>query len=250
MTKQEFIDKLLECSEILRRLAEHLESWDCTSEDIELCADVADDMTTDNNADSAVIADNAVNEADAEITEMVAETAPHSAHPQAGPTNPFARLFSGLNQNTPNIPAAANPFNLLNMLAGGKGSGLSGLSGMSGMNLPSTLAELHDNPQIMSMLNQVASNPQSLNMISGLTGQSPEALQAALNALQPAASAAPTTPPAPPVVNAPAAPPMAQVMPMSGAPQMVAAENMSATAHLNSLLAQWHWSPYARVWAR
>lgn len=168
---------------------------------------------------------------------------------QASAANPFARLFAGLNLGG-GVPSGANPFNLMNMLAGGKGGlpGLGGLAGMGGGNLPSTLAELHDNPQLMNMLSQVANNPQSLNVMSGLTGQSPEALQAALNSLQPAA--APIAPTAPAnATPAAVAQPMLTLNPAAiAAPQMMT--NPSATAHLDSLLAEWHWAPYARVWGR
>lgn len=270
MTKQEFINKLLDCSEMLRRLAEHLESLDWETSDTENCDSAVDIAETSAETDIEAVAEIEI-AAEAVETENAVEaatpvSAPENTAPadgssvQASRDNPFARLFSGLNQNAPNIPAAANPFNLLNMLAGGKGGGLGnlgglgslgGLGGLGGMNLPTTLAELHDNPQIMNILNQVAANPQSLNMLSNLTGQSPETLQAALGALQPAAATPAAPPPTAPVAAAPPVTQMPQPMPIaSAAPQMATMENMSATAHLDSLLAEWHWSPYARVWTR
>ena len=120
----------------------------------------------------------------------------------------------------------------------------SGMPSIPGGNLPSTLAELHDNPQLMNILNQVAANPQSLSMIASLTGQDPQHLQAMLQSLNPAAAvpAAETITPAaeaaaPVITAAPTPAPMPAPMPVP-----------SATAHLDNLLAEWHWQPYARVW--
>lgn len=282
MSKQELamlIEKLKDCSAALERLAEHLQGAaqegaaenDSATVDIALEVEVnaplksgdtaenIDDVmanavknTVENVIDNVV--DNVI-EVTAEEVEDVPEKAAQSPNEapqtaqstrpggnvQASANNPFARLFAGLNVNNGGVPNGANPFNLLNMLAGGKG-GLPGLGGLPGItnNLPTTLTELHDNPQLMNMLNQVANNPQSLNMMSGLTGQSPEALQAALNSLQPGATpaAAPMATATVPTAPAPTLPPIA------------AAPAVTPTAHLDSLLAEWHWGPYARVWTR
>lgn len=243
MNKQELIERLLDCSRSLQQLAEHLQAAELTEAPLD-SAEAADEPADKIAAEAA---DEAVIEVTAEAAadEPTDEAAANADTVKASAANPFARLFAGLGQNSGSIPANANPFNLLNMLAGGKSplmGGIPGLSGLSGgMNLPGTLAELHDNPQIMSMLNQVAANPQSLNLISSLTGQSPEALQAALQSLQPNGAAAPAMPvEATPVAAAPAAAISAAVP--AAAP--------SATAHLDNLLAEWHWQPYARVWER
>lgn len=278
MSKQELamlIEKLRDCSAALERLAEHLQGAaenDSATVDIALevevnaplkVSDTAENINdiVDNVIDNAVenVVDNVI-EVTAEEVEVAPEKAAQSQNKapqaaqstrpggnvQASASNPFARLFAGLNVNNGGVPNGANPFNLLNMLAGGKGGlpGLGNLAGMPGLtnNLPTTLTELHDNPQLMNMLSQVANNPQSLNMMSGLTGQSPEALQAALNSLQAGA-----TPAATPIATAtiPTAP-APTLPPIAAAP----AVTPTATAHLDSLLAEWHWGPYARVWTR
>jgi hypothetical protein len=155
------------------------------------------------------------------------------------------------------------------------------LAGIGSKPLPTTLAELHDNPQLLGMLNNVAENPQMLNMLATLTGQDANTLQSALRSLQPtdtstaaaaeATEAAETAAPNPtqaqtasaaadilrtsPGINAgnllsslmqssqTAAPGM-QTPPM----QNMANVPQTPTAHLDSLLAEWHWQPYARAW--
>ena len=188
------------------------------------------------------------------------------------------------NRNTP----APNPLNLLNMLGGNplgslgslmNPAGLAGLGSKSGLNLPTTLTELHDNPQILNMVNQIAANPQSLSMLSQLTGQNPQQLQTMLQALNPAPAAAATETvnnavaetAAPSSLNdisglisglgnllggnfnqqQPAANPVTTVnnLPTNAASAAMQAMPITpATAHLDNLLAQWHWQPYARVW--
>lgn len=279
MSKQELamlIEKLRDCSAALERLAEHLQGAaqeeaaenDSATVDIALEVEVNAPLKVNDTADNIDnVVENAVENVINDVIEVAAEEmedapaktaqsqneAPQAAQStrpggnvQASANNPFARLFAGLNVNNNGVPNGANPFNLLNMLAGGKGGlpGLGGLPGMPGLtnNLPTTLTELHDNPQLMNMLSQVANNPQSLNMISGITGQSPEALQAALNSLQAGATPA-ATPMATPTIAttpAPTLPPIATTQ----------AVTPTATAHLDSLLAEWHWGPYARVWTR
>lgn len=256
MNKQdltELVERLRDCSRAIEQLISHLEAADDFSEatvDIALDVEVsstADDLTA-NVTEMADAADKIIELQAEEVNEEVntevsdkAKSATESkpaagANVQASAANPFARLFAGLNVSG-GVPLGANPFNLLNQLAGGK-AGLPSLN--LGANLPGTLAELHDNPQIMGMISQVAGNPQSLNVLSGLTGQSPEALQSALASLQQTPGAAPTPQAAP-------APPAPTLAPLPAAP--VIAEP-TATAHLDSLLTQWHWAPYARVWTR
>ena len=134
--------------------------------------------------------------------------------------------------------------------------------------LPTTLAELHDNPQLLGMIKNVSNNPQMLNILAGLTGQDSQTLQQTLQSLQPnAAAAAANTASAaaadtvnaainPTVAEnaAPAAPmpninfnPMAAVAPTNPMPSMPTS-NLPDTPYLDSLLAEWHWQPYARAW--
>lgn len=231
MNKQELIDCLLDCSRRLAQLAEHLQNWQPPDEvaPTDIAADTIAKAVVEAAPDEAV---DTVNDAVIDVNTVDVEpAAPPAPTVKASAANPFARLFAGLNPGGTNLPAGSNPFNLLNMLGGG-------MPGFGSGNLPTTLAELHDNPQIMNILSQVAGNPQSLNMLSSLTGQSPAALQGALNSLQPTVEATPAaaTPAAPAPIPAAAAAPMPAVP--------------SATAHLDNLLAEWHWGPYARVWAR
>lgn len=269
MNKQDIISHLRDCGRLLEQLADHLEELDCDflqgkneitqrSESERVLSENTDENADENTVEEViadVISEDVIEET---VEETVEETAadtntveaaapkPTSAAPRADASNPFARLFAGLNLG--GIPNGANPFNLMNMLTGGLG----GLGGNLGnMNLPKTLAELHDNPQVMNIINQVAANPQSLNMLAQLSGQNPETLQAALSALQstgtpPISAATPITAP----VAAPVAPPVqAPLMQAQAiAPNIVQAT--PATAHLDSLLAEWHWGPYARVWSR
>lgn len=229
MNKQELIERLLDCSRALSRLAEDLQTAE------------AEDAAAGAPAFESAEAEEAPAEDCPKADAPPAETPP--AEVKASAANPFARLFAGLGQTGGSIPIGANPFNLLNMLASGKGIGLPGLNpGEGGLNLPETLTELHDNPQVLGMLNRVASNPQSLNLISSLTGQSPAALQSALQSLQPAPAE-----PAPALPAAAAMPAVAPAAAMPAAPQLPPAPGAT---HLDSLLAEWHWQPYARVWAR
>lgn len=259
MNKQdlmELLERLRECSRAIDQLISHLSATESLPEatvnialDVEMhsaAAEEADDSpdvtavamdeVTDVMNEAEKIIEVNVEKAGAKVENVPTNGKPTTAtNVQASAANPFARLFAGLNVQG-GVPLGANPFNLLNQLAGGKG----GLPGIG--NLPGTLAELHDNPQIMGMISQVAGNPQSLNVLSGLTGQSPEALQSALASLQ--GDVAPMAAPVPPT---PPAPPAATLAPLPAAPMMA---EPTATAHLDSLLTQWHWAPYARVWTR
>ncbi len=229
MNKQDLIERLLDCSQTLQTLAEHLQAAepaapagdaDASADDAAVAAD--DEPTPPVNAE--VLAD------DEPVSAETAEAAaPAKAEPPKN-VNPLAKLLSGFNPPNLNLPGGGNPMQLLNMFGGG-------LPGIPGGNLPGTLAELHDNPQLMSMINQVAANPQSLSMIASLTGQDPQHLQAMLQSLAPAA-AAPVVETAAPAAEA------APVIATAPTPMPVP----SATAHLDSLLAEWHWQPYARVW--
>lgn len=190
--------------------------------------------------------------------------------------NPFAKIVNNLLSKP--LPNAANMsgFNPLQMLTGGLGgmpnlnglAGLPGLSNLPGLNqqsLPTTLAELHDNPQLLGMLKNVSNNPQMLNMLAGLTGQDAQTLQQTLQSLQPNA-AAPTAAAAPINTNVnpmaenaatAAAPqtmpniPMGNINPLNTAtmpPIPNPTDSLPATPYLDSLLAEWHWQPYARAW--
>lgn len=209
MQKQELIDRLLDCSRTLQELVEHLRQTELSAPD---------------PADTAA-------PADAPAAEDKADDAPPAAKPPAAEpaknSNPLARLLAGYTPPKFDLPGGGNPLQLFNLF-GGRLPG-----GAGGGNLPSTLAELHDNPEILSMLDRVTADPQSLSALSALTGQDPQRLQAVLQSLTPATAAPEVTVPAaiPAEAPLPAAPPVSD-----------------ATAHLNSLLAEWHWQPYARVW--
>ena len=196
--------------------------------------------------------------------------------------NPFAKIVSNLlNKPLPNANSMPG-FNPLQMLTGGLAGmsnmpgipGLSGLTGLPGLNqqsLPTTLAELHDNPQLLGMIKNVSNNPQMLNMLAGLTGQDSQTLQQTLQSLQPnaaanaASAASAASAAAADTVNAainptvaesaaPAAPmpninfnPMAAAASTNSMPSMPTS-NLPETPYLDSLLAEWHWQPYARAW--
>ncbi len=214
MQKQELIDRLLDCSRTLQELAEHLRQT-------ELPAPAPADTTAPaDSADASPAAEDKADDAPPAAKPPAAEPAKNS--------NPLARLLAGYTPPKFELPGGGNPLQLFNLF-GGRLPG-----GAGGGNLPSTLAELHDNPEILSMLDRVAADPQSLSALSALTGQDPQRLQAVLQSLTPPATA--------PAVTVPAAIP-------AEAPLSAAAPPVSdATAHLNSLLAEWHWQPYARVW--
>lgn len=187
--------------------------------------------------------------------------------------NPFAKIINNLlNKPLPNANnlGALNP---LQMLTGGLPGGLSGLPGglsnLPGLNnqsLPATLAELHDNPQLLGMIKNVSNNPQMLNMLSVLTGQDAQTLQQTLQSLQPnpennimqASAQSAVQPNVQPTIQPSAqssAQPIAQtVVPPTefaslNIPNPIeAAGNLPATPYLDSLLAEWHWQPYARAW--
>lgn len=304
MTKQELISHLLSLSRSLKNLADMLQNLPD--------ADITDAWQPPTEISAEIIIDE-IKEPEINITKdeenLTADTQADQKHeqpneqpndkPQASsqpspqpPFNPLAQLFGGLKlPNMPNINTSApNPLNLLNMLGGNplgnlgglmNPAGLAGLGSKSGLNLPTTLTELHDNPQILNMVNQVAANPQSLSMLSQLTGQNPQQLQTMLQALNPAPTAAtetvnnavaetaapsslndisglisglgnllggnlnqqPAVNPPNPVNNLPT-----NAAVISNNTAMQAMPVTPATAHLDNLLAQWHWQPYARVW--
>lgn len=228
MNKQDLIDRLLDCSQTLQTLAEHLQAAELITLADENEATICNtEHSTDNDTATP---ENVSIETEAEKTAPAAKAEPPKN------TNPLAKLLSGFTPPNLNLPGG-NPMQLLNLFG-------SGMPSIPGGNLPSTLAELHDNPQLMNILNQVAANPQSLSMIASLTGQDPQHIQAMLQSLNPAAAVpatetiAPAAEAAAPVITAaPTSAPMPAPMPVP-----------SATAHLDNLLAEWHWQPYARVW--
>lgn len=231
MNKQDLIDRLLDCSQTLQTLAEHLQATEPAA--------AADETDTPVNDAEVSACDEPAPAEDVTVEAAAEKAAPAAKAEPPKNTNPLAKLLSGFTPPNLNLPGGGNPMQLLNMFGGG-------LPAIPGGNLPGTLAELHDNPQLMGMLNQVAANPQSLSMIASLTGQDPQHLQAMLQSLNPAAAApaaetiAPAAEAAAPVIAAATAPtpaPMPAPMPVP-----------SATAHLDNLLAEWHWQPYARVW--
>lgn len=222
MNKQDLIDRLLDCSQTLQTLAEHLQASEPPTPADETPAPAGDAAAPAGDVEAS--ADDEPSPAEA------AEAAPAAKAEPPKNVNPLAKLLAGFTPPNLNLPGGGNPMQLLNMFGGG-------LPGIPGGNLPGTLAELHDNPQLMGMINQVAANPQSLSMIASLTGQDPQHLQAMLQSLNRAA-AAPAVEAAAPAAEA------APVIAAAPAPMPVP----SATAHLDSLLAEWHWQPYARVW--
>ncbi len=231
MNKQDLIDRLLDCSQTLQTLAEHLQA-------AEPAAPADEGETLAGNVPASVC-DAEASLCDESVPAEEAETSAKAEPPKN--TNPLAKLLAGFtppNLNLPNLAGGGNPMQLLHMFGGG-------LPGTSGGNLPGTLAELHDNPQLMGMINQVAANPQSLSMIASLTGQDPQHLQAMLQSLNPTAAA-----PAAETVTAAAeaAPVIAAAAAPTPAPMPAPVPVPSATAHLDNLLAEWHWQPYARVW--
>ena len=172
MNKQDLIDRLLDCSQTLQTLAEHLQAAEpITLADENEGTICNTEHSTDNDTATP---ENVSIETEAEKTAPAAKAEPPKN------TNPLAKLLSGFTPPNLNLPGG-NPMQLLNLFG-------SGMPSIPGGNLPSTLAELHDNPQLMNILNQVAANPQSLSMIASLTGQDPQHLQAMLQSLNPAAA--------------------------------------------------------------
>lgn len=280
MTKQQLISHLLSLSRSLQNLADMLQNLPDT--------DFTDAWQPPTEISAEILLDEPEikePEIDQPKTEPKIDKTPDTPKPQPQPPfNPLAQLFGGL--KLPNMPQintpGANPLNLLNILnmSGTNPLGnLSNIGGKSGLNLPTTLTELHDNPQILNMVNQVAANPQTLSMLSQLTGQNPQQLQTLLQGLNPTSQAAAeaitetaaATPSAPNDISnllsvfgnlfggnlgqQPAVTPINnQPTPINNLPTNAAAAAMQAmpvtpaTAHLDNLLAQWHWQPYARVW--
>jgi hypothetical protein len=254
--------------------------------------------------DNIIISDNK------NVSETKTTSEPNQAQIFNSNNAPFAKLFAGLatNQNQ-NKQLSFNPLQMLNKLTniGNLGSGgqnganplgnlanlgglanLGNLAGLGSKPLPTTLAELHDNPQLLGMLNNVAENPQMLNMLATLTGQDAKTLQSALQSLQPAAAVSDNVTETAEITESAAAPSPTQAQTASAAadilrtnptvntgnlltslmqlsqPNMTNMSNMAnmanlqqapiqnmpqtPTAHLDSLLAEWHWQPYARAW--
>ena len=300
MTKQQLISHLQSLSRSLQNLADMLQNLP----DIDFDADLTDTLQPPTEISAEIIID----DTDNSKTNKTQDDTPTTTKPDAPkpssqmPFNPLGMLFGGLklpNMSNTNTPGA-NPLSLLNMFGGNAfGNPLGNLLGNAGgLNLPTTLTELHDNPQILNIINQVAANPQTLSMLSQLTGQNPQQLQTMLQGLNPAPAAAPTpavetvtaaatsetaaataaATPATPATPAPSAPTdisgllgslgsllggnLGQQPPAANSPvnipnnlpanaasaAMQAMPVTPATAHLDNLLAQWHWQPYARVW--
>lgn len=297
MNNQELISRLRDAGQALETLARHLDSL----EDIEITEDTGEDDKKENKK---------------------ADKNEDKPKPN---NNPFARLLDGAMSRP-----TANPFQLLSSLAGlggdrslipglaslsnigniGNLGGLGAISGISTQNLPTTLAELHDNPQLLAMLRGVANNPQMINMLSGITGQDSQTLLRALQSLQPQPAAQAHSEKSP-AAGQPAEIPLieaktediaeakaeaAQEAEAEAAPQTIAAfaadlaaknfnnntqsntqvlnqieqplptpaQTQAAAAdirmtnpansvnptdsYLDTLLAEWHWQPYARVW--
>lgn len=242
---------------------------------------------------------------DADSVEQAEDNARDRSEKPKAAANPFARIMEGV-MAKPGV----NPFQLLAGMSNLGGiSGMSSLSGLGGLNalsslgsqsLPTTLAELHDNPQLLAMLRGVSNNPQMLNMLSGLTGQDSQTLLRALQSLQPGAkpaekavsgaitdetplkaaneasaeavgeAAQPANGNLATIAAEAAAKNLAEAFSRPNAeaaaanPEPIAtpAQSMAAAAdirrtaanapagstYLDSLLAEWRWQPYARVW--
>jgi len=291
MNNQELITRLHETSQALEQLAQHLSEMnqnDNTSDDPATETESTESASTSAETQTETATEPADAD-DSETDELIIETtfepidsdpsdnnsnkeakkAPQTVSAQTANqnnNNPFAKIVNNL-LNKP-LPNASNMsgFNPLQMLAGGL-PGLSGLNGLPGLggfgglntqSLPTTLAELHDNPQLLGMLKNVSSNPQMLNMLSVLTGQDSQTLQKTLQGLQPGAAPAENITPnnAQPAQTAQASPNTAapQTAPTFSAAAMPNAisndlpANVSTTPYLDSLLNEWHWQPYARAW--
>lgn len=290
MNNQELISRLRDAGQALETLARHLDSL----EDIEITEDTGKKNKDENKNEDK---------------------------PKPN-VSPFARLLDGAMSRP-----TANPFQLLSSLAGlggdrslipglasfsniGNLGGLGAIPGISTQNLPTTLAELHDNPQLLAMLRGVANNPQMINMLSGITGQDSQTLLRALQSLQPQPAAQAHSEKAP-AADKPAEIPLIEAkaentaeakaedaqeteakIEAEAAPQTIAAfaadlaaknfnsstqglnqieqplptpaQTQAAAAdirmtnpansvnpndsYLDTLLAEWHWQPYARVW--
>lgn len=100
-------------------------------------------------------------------------------------------LFGAVNGfNMKNMPGLGNLFGGLLGGAGGLGGlgnlgGLGGLGGLAGLNnAPKSVEELKNNPQLMSVLGSLESNPTLLSTIAGLSGMDKDQILSSIKALQ------------------------------------------------------------------
>ena len=246
MNYTDLIQRLHETSRALDELAEHLsELQSCHPADREADGDA--DCREDRGADRCADCD----EADADKKDC------DEANSQPRQTN------SNTQQNQQQKPPLANM--LGNLMRGvnpaGQGMpnlpGLPGMPGMPGLpglnmanipaNIPKSMEELQANPQLMSMLDNVRNNPQMLNMISSISGLDSSRIAQALQSIhQPAEAATPAQSAAAAADIMLAAAPTVPGIPQ---PQMAQLPQTAPVRHLDSLLNEWRWQPYARVWS-
>ena len=258
MNYTDLIQRLRETSRALDELAEHLsELADCHPEDRE--ADVDSNCRTNREADRCADCDKTECDKKDDKTDcdkadcseansqprQTGSTTQQNQQPKPPLANMLGNLMRGVNtagQGMPNLP------------------GLPGMPGMPGMpglpglnmanipaNIPKSMEELQANPQLMSMLDNVRNNPQMLNMISSISGLDSSRIAQALQSIhQPAEAATPAQSAAAAADIMLAAAPTVPGIPQ---PQMAQLPQTAPVRHLDSLLNEWRWQPYARVWS-
>lgn len=258
MNYMDLIAKLRDTSQALEELARHLGELQQTGESTENSTEVMSNsisveiIADDEALQTTVPADAATTQTAADTTpDTVPQTPAAASRPHQPPlANMLGNLLRGgmpgVSGGIPGLPGLNLPG--LPNLAGLMNPGGS-LPGVDMQNMPKSLEELQANPQLMSMLDSVRNNPHMLNMISSLSGLDTNKITQALQSIQPQAAATPaqsaaatadimrTTPQA--AVQLPQL--AAQTMPQTAAPRPV--------GHLDSLLSEWRWQPYARVWS-
>lgn len=236
MNYTDLIQRLRETSRALDELAEHLsELADCHPEDRE--ADVDSNCRTNREADRCADCDKTECDKKDDKTDCdKADCSEANSQPrQTGSTT---------QQNQQPKPPLANMLGNLMRGVNTAGQGMPGLPGLNMANIPAnipkSMEELQANPQLMSMLDNVRNNPQMLNMISSISGLDSSRIAQALQSIHPPAEAA--TPADIMLAAAPAAPGIPQ-------PQTAQLPQAAPVRHLDSLLNEWRWQPYARVWS-
>ncbi len=229
MNYTDLIQRLRETSRALDALAEHLSELENHDQDSEL--QELQDQPTDRQDDRP-------NDQQAAV-QAEAQAQPQAANPPKQVKSPLANMLGnilrGPNNGNPGLPGLSGM--------------LGGMPGIDMQNMPKSLEELQANPQLMAMLNSVRGNPQMLNMLSSLSGLDSNQIMQALQSIQP--QGGPTATPAQSaaatadILRATPAPAMSAMQ----MPQPQQQPQASSSGYLNSLLKEWRWQPYARVWS-
>lgn len=147
--------------------------------------------SADTNAESADSADDGEQTDSQAAEESCADSEEQAEKVTAKPMNSKqigGGLFGAMNGfNMKNMPGLGNLFGGLLGGAGGLGGlgGLGNLGGLAGLgDAPKSVEELKNNPQLMSVLGSLESNPTLLNTIAGLSGMDKDQILSSIKALQ------------------------------------------------------------------